>query len=165
MTQEQVEAVLAAKAAKQNLTVEQLTLLCELSEDCSNHAGVEALGYARTEFGSCLTLFSASARYQVMLVTQPEFRVIETGKQSNRLGEAHRNGNGHPSRLSKPGKTVLKCYRESFDTCQTELIHESESEDIAAWENLRAKILFWEGYESWRVGDSPKREDKIEVSA
>src|SRR6516165_2496661 len=62
--------VLAVKAAKQNLTVQQFVLICELADDLTGHSEetIQPLMLRRIESGCELGLFSWEACYRVQLI-------------------------------------------------------------------------------------------------
>jgi hypothetical protein len=90
--------VLAAKAAKQNLTVQQFVLVCELADDLTGHSEgtIQPLILRRIESGCELGLFSGNACYRVQL--------IQRGKRCR-----------------------LKCIREAYGRRAT-VIHESSDQ-------------------------------------
>jgi hypothetical protein len=169
--EKEVVELIAKKAAQQNLTVEELSFILELCQDLEDHSEgtIQALGFRRTDSGCVLSLFSLNAKYAIALIKQSQYSVVEVGddtlRRSKRAKSSHKKRAGHPHTVAQPGKTVLRCFRESFGGCGMELIAEGQAEDVATWEDVRQRVLWLEGWETWMVGEQKVRVEKVEEKA
>ena len=112
-TRQLSECDVATKAAKLNLTVDQMVVMIELTDDIEQGSGgaIQGMVLHAVDGGTELKLHSWNATYYVWLV-------------GNRLA----------------------CVREPYGR-SLKMIHESGSESVSGWEQLRDAILRCEGYE------------------
>jgi hypothetical protein len=137
MTLKETARLVAKKAKRAGLTEEQLQLVCELADELEAHAGIQAFALVKTVDGSCLTLISMEARYQIWLVKEERESI-----KCSTVEHFHNRG-----RLPKSGETTLKCIVEPFDTVSKSRVIYCGGCTVGDFEALRKVILELEGFE------------------
>ena len=130
--------LLQAKADRQGLSLDQLYMICELSEDLEQHGNIQALMLSKTSWGCRLSLFSVDAGYEIDLVKNVsgcELRVYrkEWGNELTLIHESDNSVRGFEK--ARELILIVEGYEVSYVTEPTKAKPKSKSKS----KNVKAK--------------------------